>query len=71
MCGELCIFLIPIPFLKLTFFKFTRIKLFPINMFLNFNTDEPSAVNIRNPDDITNEPIVVQWNAVDDIFPVT
>ena len=40
-------------------------------MFLNFNTDKPSAVNIRNPDDITNESIVVQWDAVDDIFPVT
>ena len=38
---------------------------------LNFNTDKPSAVNIRNPDDITNESIVVQWDAVDDIFPVT
>ena len=34
-------------------------------------TDKPSAVNIRNPDDITNESIVVQWDAVDDIFPVT
>ena len=40
-------------------------------MFLNFNTDKPSAVNIRNPDDITNESIIVQWDAVDDIFPVT
>ena len=40
-------------------------------MFLIFNTDKPSAVNIRNPDDITNESIVVQWDAVDDIFPVT
>ena len=40
-------------------------------MFLNFNTDKPSAVNIRNPDDITTESIVVQWDAVDDIFPVT
>ena len=34
-------------------------------------TDKPSAVNIGNPDDITNESIVVQWDAVDDIFPVT
>ena len=37
----------------------------------NFNTDQPSVVNIRNPDDITDESIVVQWDAVDDIFPVT
>ena len=36
-----------------------------------FLTDKPSAVNIRNPVDITNESIVVQWDAVDDIFPVT
>ena len=42
-----------------------------IHRCFNFNTDKPSAVNIRNPDDITNESIVVQWDAVDDIFPVT
>ena len=40
-------------------------------MFLNFNTDKPSAVDIRNPDDISRKSIVVQWDAVDDIFPVT
>ena len=42
-----------------------------IHICFNFNTDKPNAVNIRNPDDITNESIVVQWDAVDDIFPVT
>ena len=40
---------------------------------LCFNADVPKAVmNVRIPvEHITNESIVVQWDAVDDIFPVT
>ena len=42
-------------------------------MYICFNADVPKAViNVRIPvEHITNESIVVQWDALDDFFPVT